>query len=83
MIRTNTHKLVHYVDKPYGELYDLTTDPDEVQNLYDSPQYQPIKDQLESEIFKWLVRSNYRNAGYKTQADPFYQVRTDTLIGKP
>jgi len=27
MIVTDTHKLVFFANRPYGELYDLTTDP--------------------------------------------------------
>jgi arylsulfatase A-like enzyme len=81
MIRTQTHKLVHYIDKPYGELYDLVSDPDELHNNYDSPDYQSIRVELESKLFKWLVNTAYHNSGYKNQANPMYQVRTETVIG--
>ena len=36
-------KLVHYVDRPYGELYDLNSDPLERVNLWDSPKYTTAK----------------------------------------
>jgi len=34
-IRTEEWKLVHYPGKPWGELYDLSSDPHELNNLYD------------------------------------------------
>ncbi len=81
MVRTGSHKLVHYIDKPYGELYDLDSDPAETRNLYDCPDYQPLRVELETELFKWLVKSNYLNSGYKNHANPMYQVRTETVYG--
>lgn len=38
MARTRDWKLVLYLGQPYGELYDLSADPDELQNLYDAPE---------------------------------------------
>jgi len=37
MARTGDWKLVLYLGQPYGELYDLRSDPDELRNLYDAP----------------------------------------------
>ncbi len=34
-LRTREWKLIHYPNKPYGELYHLTDDPHELNNLYD------------------------------------------------
>ena len=51
MFRTREHKLCMYHDKHIGELYDLTNDPWEFDNLWDSPQYQNIKNQLIREAF--------------------------------
>jgi arylsulfatase A-like enzyme len=80
MIRTEKHKLVHYIDKPYGELYDLVTDPSEIQNIFDKPEYQSIRQELETCLFTWLAHSVYHNAGYKNHADPMYKVRTNDMI---
>ena len=33
MVRSRTHKLVHFLDEPDGQLFDLISDPDEVSNL--------------------------------------------------
>ena len=75
MIRTRTHKLVHYIDKPYGELYDLKQDPDELENLYDAEEHRLLRQQLERSLFEWLARSSYYNSGYKNQSAPMYEVK--------
>lgn len=36
-VRTRTHKLIHYWKKDQWELFDLTTDPYELHNLYGEP----------------------------------------------
>ena len=51
MFRTRQHKLCMYHDKQIGELYDLTTDPWEFENLWDSRDHQSIKNQLIREAF--------------------------------
>jgi arylsulfatase A-like enzyme len=80
MVRTQTHKLVHYIDQPYGELYDLVADPNEVCNLYDRGECHSIRQELETRLFNWLAHSTYHNAGYKNQSDPMYKVRTNDMI---
>lgn len=51
MFRTRQHKLCMYHDKQIGELYDLTSDPWEFENLWDSDEHQNIKNQLIREAF--------------------------------
>lgn len=51
MFRTREHKLCMYHDKQIGELYDLTTDPWEFENLWDSGDHQNIKNRLIREAF--------------------------------
>ena len=56
-------KLVHYVDRPYGELYDLTKDPLERVNLWDDTRYAQAK----IKNYGLLVNSLYRcTAGFDT-----------------
>ncbi|MBX3011653.1 MAG: sulfatase-like hydrolase/transferase [Caldilineaceae bacterium] len=43
---TARYKLTVYRDADYGELFDLETDPGELQNRWDDPAYQAIKTQL-------------------------------------
>lgn len=57
-IRTERYKLIHWLDQesPYDpaidcwELYDLQEDPDEVNNVYDSPEYVAILDDLTTRL---------------------------------
>ncbi|MCZ6633204.1 MAG: sulfatase-like hydrolase/transferase [bacterium] len=42
-IRSQTHKLVYYPGQPYGELYDLEQDPNEMQNLYQDPNHRDLR----------------------------------------
>ncbi|MEZ4618862.1 MAG: sulfatase-like hydrolase/transferase [Caldilineaceae bacterium] len=56
MIRTPTWKYIHRY--PYGphELYDLTNDPDERQNLIDEAAHQTEHKRLLAELEAWFVR---------------------------
>lgn len=45
-IRTERHKLIHYVERNEFELYDLAIDPGETQNLYGRPQYLSLQQDL-------------------------------------
>ena len=38
-IRTERHKLIHFYEFDEWEFYDLKSDPDELMNLYENPQY--------------------------------------------
>lgn len=40
------HKLTVYFNRDYGELFDLRSDPDEVNNLWDSEAHQTLKCEL-------------------------------------
>ena len=45
-IRTEEWKLTYYAGQPYGELYNLTEDPNEFVNLYDKTEFADIKERL-------------------------------------
>jgi len=81
MIRTQDKKLVYYAGKPFGELYDLANDPNELQNLYDAEQHRPLRDQLERRLFEWHIWSTFMNGGYKNADKPDYAMRTGNMIG--
>lgn len=49
-IRTEQHKLIHYVEQNDFELYDLARDPGETQNLYGLPQYSSLQGELLSRL---------------------------------
>ena len=58
-IRTKTHKLIYFYGADYEgknqtppawELYDLTSDPSELNNVYDSPAYSQLREQLKEQL---------------------------------
>lgn len=50
-IRTKDYKLIHfYYDIDCWELYDLRNAPNEINNLYDNPNYEEVKKQLKIEL---------------------------------
>lgn len=57
MVRTESHKLVHYPNAPYGELYDLSRDPDEFDNLYDDAGQAEARGQMYKHLSDWLLSS--------------------------
>ena len=57
MVRSKTHKLVHFLDEPHGQLFDLVADPDEVNNLWEASDCIDIKDELLNELREWRIRS--------------------------
>jgi len=54
-IRTDRYRLVHYRDRPYGELYDYQTDPDSLYNRWNDPAYAGAKQQLEMQLLDRLM----------------------------
>jgi arylsulfatase A-like enzyme len=60
MVRTREWKLVHYLDQPDGELYDLRADPGEHANLWHRPEHQGIKRDLIDTLLSWRLRSGLR-----------------------
>ena len=57
MVRDRTHKLVHFLDQPDGQLFDLVADPDEVINLWHLPEAAAQKQRLLAELREWRIRS--------------------------
>ncbi|MDG2167170.1 MAG: sulfatase-like hydrolase/transferase [Opitutales bacterium] len=45
-------KLVVYETRDYGELYDLDADPSQSKNLYDDPEYEKVRQDLEEKYCK-------------------------------
>lgn len=57
MVRTRDWKLVHYLDQPDGELYDLHADPGECVNLWSHIEQQAKKQELLDALLSWRSRS--------------------------
>ena len=62
MIRDHDWKLVHFLDEPYGQLFDLREDPEEMNNLWDSPAGAEAKSRMLAELREWHIRSQVRTA---------------------
>ncbi len=57
MVRNQTHKLVHFLDQPDGQLFDLVSDPDEVVNLWNDSAAASVQTRLLTELREWRIRS--------------------------
>ena len=55
MLRAESHKLVFYPGQPYGELYDLTADPLEMNNLWNDPRRTPLKAEITVALLERLI----------------------------
>ncbi|MGY8730905.1 MAG: sulfatase/phosphatase domain-containing protein, partial [Pirellulales bacterium] len=62
MVRTSSHKLVHFLDQPYGQLFDLQADPHEVSNLWDASEYANVQQTMLAELREWRIRSALQTA---------------------
>ena len=64
MIRNQTHKAVHFLDESYGQLFDLVHDPHEVNDLWNDPAHETVKQELLTELREWRVRSGLKAADW-------------------
>ncbi len=64
MIRGHDWKLVHFLDEPFGQLFNLKDDPGEVRNLWDDPASANAKQQLLAELREWRIRSQLHTADW-------------------
>ncbi|MCJ7737708.1 MAG: DUF4976 domain-containing protein, partial [Anaerolineae bacterium] len=60
MVRSKDWKLVHFVDEPFGQLFDLRHDPAEVRNRWDEPGCAGQRQELLDNLREWRIRSAYR-----------------------
>lgn len=65
MVRSRDWKLVHFLDEPNGQLFDLGSDPHEIRNLWESPDamHQTKKRELLDVLREWRIRSQLETAG--------------------
>jgi len=57
MVRNAYWKLVHFVDEPFGQLFNLKADPEENHNLWDDAASESMKQSLLAELREWRIRS--------------------------
>lgn len=60
MVRTDDWKLVHFVDHDEGQLFNLTEDPNEMENRWDDPAVRETKQNLLNTLLQWRIRSGVR-----------------------
>jgi arylsulfatase A-like enzyme len=58
MVRTRDWKLVYYAGRPYGELYDLRSDPHELDNLWNDAGRATAKQDMMARLANWLIASH-------------------------
>ncbi len=61
-IVTKRWKLIYYANDPNGELYDLQNDPQEEENLYCSPEFKQIRDELIINLLDQIILQNNKDA---------------------
>ena len=60
MARTHDWKLVLYLGEEYGELYHLAEDPDELRNLYDTPDAREARRRMVERTMHWYGTTRKR-----------------------
>ena len=55
MIVRDNYKAVYYYGQSYGELFDLSKDPDQYHNLWDDPAYQTLKREMLYQLYEKRV----------------------------
>ena len=61
-VRTDRYKLIdYYTDNGYKELFDLQTDPQELNNIYTDPKNKPLIGKLEAELTRLRRQYNDTN----------------------
>jgi arylsulfatase len=64
MVRDSRWKLVHFLDEPWGQLFDLKEDPRELKNLWESTEAQTEKNRLLAELREWNIRSQFQTSSW-------------------
>lgn len=64
MIRSKKYKLIEYVGKDDGQLFDLEKDPDELNDVWDSPEYEKDKAKLRHDLSEWFITSTVNTTGW-------------------
>lgn len=68
MVRSSTHKLVHFKGQSCGQLFDLVNDPGEKRNLWDKADAAPKKQELLDVMREWLIDTSVRSRASRRRA---------------
>ncbi|MBI1387038.1 MAG: sulfatase-like hydrolase/transferase [bacterium] len=69
-------KTYFWEEKPVEELYDLQSDPDEVNNLAQSPDHQAIREELSRALTAWSVE--IKDVGFLPEGEMFERSRNSS-----
>ena len=69
MVRTERHKFV-FNGPDVNELYDLETDPAELNNLIDHPDYEEVREELVRELIEWMHETDDPNRRWVPKTFP-------------
>jgi len=61
MFRDSRYKLNVYHGEQLGELYDMQEDPQELNNLWDDPDYGKVRMDLTDKLLEWMFRQELAN----------------------
>ncbi len=53
---------MHYGGQPHGELYDVVNDPEDLNNLWDDPEYADVRRELTDRLLAELIDSELGDA---------------------
>ena len=67
MVRSTDWKLVHFIDHSDGQLFDMRNDPDELKNLWDSPDHADKKRELLDQLMNWRMESQLQTANWSAE----------------
>ena len=67
MVRSDDWKLVHFLNEPHGQLFDLRNDPTEEVNRWDDPDAAEKKAELLGVLREWRIRSGYETADWAAE----------------
>ncbi len=68
MVRTAGHKLVHFLEGDYGQLFDLDADPLEEHNLWGEPGAAAVRRELLDRLTEWRMRSQLHASDWAAEA---------------
>lgn len=68
MVRSDSWKLVHFLDQDHGQLFDLEADPNELDDRWDDPEAQDKKRELLDAIRDWRIRCGYEARDWAADA---------------
>ena len=71
MLVTDDWKLLHYGSAPYGELYNVIDDPQDLRNLWDDPVHQDVRRRLTDRLLAELIDTELGDPGLILDARPF------------